>query len=371
MAKTERSPIVTVDGLHKSYTDRKRVVEAVKGVSFTIREGEFYTLLGPSGCGKTTTMRCVAGLEHTTRGAISVHGKLVSSAEKNVFVPPNKRDIGMVFQSYAIWPHMTVFQNVAFPLGAAGIRSGSKEMRDRVAEALAIVELDAYADRFATQLSGGQQQRLALARALVRRPALLLLDEPLSNLDARLRDTMRSELRSIQRRLGITTLYVTHDQTEALSMSSRIAVMQNGEIVQEATPRELYEAPSNAFVAEFLGVSNRIPCTVSEIDAASAYAVETSFGLVRLTSSAGVERGSKAVVAIRPEHLRLHRGTESMPNSFAARIASIAYFGEQSECQVEVSGVTLRVRVPSNTEFVRGDEVRLEMPIPACRLIAD
>jgi iron(III) transport system ATP-binding protein len=371
MASKDQNLIVTVDGLHKSYTDQKRAVAAVKGVSFAIREGEFYTLLGPSGCGKTTTMRCVAGLEHTTRGEISVHGKLVSSPEKNVFVPPNKRDIGMVFQSYAIWPHMTVFQNVAFPLSAAGIRSRSKEMRERVEEALALVELEGYADRFATQLSGGQQQRLALARALVRRPALLLLDEPLSNLDARLRDTMRSELRAIQRRLGITTLYVTHDQTEALSMSSRIAVMQDGAIVQEATPRELYEAPANAFVAEFLGVSNRIPCTVSETGAASAYAVETSFGLVHLMSSASAVTGSTGVVAIRPEHLRLHRGGQSTPNSFAARVASIAYFGEQSECQVDVNGVTLRVRVPSSTEFVRGDEVWLELPMPSCRLIAD
>ncbi|MGA2395110.1 MAG: ABC transporter ATP-binding protein, partial [Candidatus Lustribacter sp.] len=198
--------------MYKSYTDQKRVVPAVRGVSFTIREGEFYTLLGPSGCGKTTTMRCVAGLEHSTRGEIWLAGKLVSSPDKNVFVPPNKRDIGMVFQSYAIWPHMTVFQNVAFPLNVAGIKTGSKEMRERVDEALALVEMTEYVDRFATQLSGGQQQRLALARALVRRPTLLLLDEPLSNLDARLRDTMRTELRGIQRRLGITTLYVTHDQ---------------------------------------------------------------------------------------------------------------------------------------------------------------
>ena len=265
MVNSEQNLTVTVNGLHKSYIAQGRPVAAVRGVSFNIREGEFYTLLGPSGCGKTTTMRCIAGLEHSTQGEIYVQGKLVSSASKNVFVPPNKRDIGMVFQSYAIWPHMTVFQNVAFPLNVAGIKTNSKEMRDRVDEALALVELEGYGDRFATQLSGGQQQRLALARAIVRRPALLLLDEPLSNLDARLRDTMRTELRALQRRLGITTLYVTHDQTEALSMSSRIAVMENGEIVQEATPRELYGAPSNAFVAEFLGVSNSIPCTVSEI----------------------------------------------------------------------------------------------------------
>jgi iron(III) transport system ATP-binding protein len=370
VAEQEPNITVTVDGLYKSYTDQKRVVPAVRGVSFTIREGEFYTLLGPSGCGKTTTMRCVAGLEHSTRGEIWLAGKLVSSPDKNVFVPPNKRDIGMVFQSYAIWPHMTVFQNVAFPLNVAGIKTGSKEMRERVDEALALVEMTEYVDRFATQLSGGQQQRLALARALVRRPTLLLLDEPLSNLDARLRDTMRTELRGIQRRLGITTLYVTHDQTEALSMSTRIAVMEHGEIVQEATPRELYQAPANAFVAEFLGVSNRFTCTVAEIDAANACAVETSFGIVRLTGPAGMARGSKGVVTIRPEHLRLHRGGEGLTNAFPARVQSVSFFGEQSECHVDVNGVTLRARVPSDAEFVRGDDVWLEMPLVSCRLIA-
>jgi iron(III) transport system ATP-binding protein len=260
-----------------------------------------------------------------------------------------------------------VFQNVAFPLNVAGIRSGSKEMRERVEEALALVEMENYVDRFATQLSGGQQQRLALARALVRRPALLLLDEPLSNLDARLRDTMRTELRSLQRRLGITTLYVTHDQTEALSMSSRIAVMQDGQIVQEATPRELYRSPANAFVAEFLGVSNRIPCTVAEIGASDC-AVDTSFGRVRLTSP-GTSSGATGVVTIRPEHLRLHRSRAALPNAFAARIASISFFGEQSECHVEVNGATLRARVPSDTEFAGGDDVWLELPAPSCRLI--
>jgi iron(III) transport system ATP-binding protein len=369
MAVNESNVTVTVDGLYKSYTDQKRVVGAVRGVSFTIREGEFYTLLGPSGCGKTTTMRCIAGLEHTEQGEISIHGKLVSSPGKNVFVPPNKRDIGMVFQSYAIWPHMTVFQNVAFPLNVAGIRTGSKEMRVRVEEALLLVEMEDYVDRFATQLSGGQQQRLALARAIVRRPALLLLDEPLSNLDARLRDTMRTELRSLQRRLGITTLYVTHDQTEALSMSSRIAVMQDGQIVQEASPRELYRSPANAFVAEFLGVSNRIPCTVAETGAASDCAVDTSFGRVRLTSPGATSTGATGVVTIRPEHLRLHRSRAALPNAFAARIASISFFGEQSECHVEVNGATLRARVPSDTEFAGGDDVWLELPAPSCRLI--
>jgi len=371
MVSTEQNLTVTVDGLYKSYTAQGRLVEAVRGVSFNIREGEFYTLLGPSGCGKTTTMRCIAGLEHATLGEISIHGKLVSSPSKHLFVPPNKRDIGMVFQSYAIWPHMTVFQNVAFPLNVAGIKTNSKEMRQRVEEALALVEMEGYSDRFATQLSGGQQQRLALARALVRRPALLLLDEPLSNLDARLRDTMRTELRALQRRLGITTLYVTHDQTEALSMSSRIAVIEHGEIVQEATPRELYQKPANAFVAEFLGVSNSIPCTVAETGPNGVCTVETSFGRLEVTNASGATAGSTGTMTIRPEHLRLHRGGDARPNRFTAHIQSVSFFGEQSECRVEVNGLTFRARVPSDTELVRGDEVWLEFPVPSCRLIAD
>ena len=313
-------------------------------------------------------MRCIAGLEHHDHGEIRIHGKIVSSPDKRIFVPPNKRDIGMVFQSYAIWPHMTVFQNVAFPLKVAGIKTDSKEMRERVEEALALVEMEGFGNRFATQLSGGQQQRLALARALVRRPTLLLLDEPLSNLDARLRDVMRTELRALQRRLGITTLYVTHDQTEALSMSSRIAVMEKGKIVQEATPRELYTAPANAFIAEFLGVSNRIAGTVIEAGA-GACAVDTEFGRVHVKAPDGTAIGDRGVITIRPEHLRLHQGGEQMVNGFAAQIISVAFFGEQSECRVTVNGLTLRARVPSDTTLVRGDDVWLEMPVATCRFI--
>jgi len=362
---------VAVDDLHKSYPDRKGAIGAVNGVSFSIEEGEFYTLLGPSGCGKTTTMRCIAGLEHTNRGEIWIQGKLVSSSDHNLFVPPNKRDIGMVFQSYAIWPHMTVFQNVAFPLKITGIKVGSKEMNDRVEEALALVRLEGFGSRFATQLSGGQQQRLALARALVRRPALLLLDEPLSNLDARLRDHMRTELRAIQRRLGITTLYVTHDQTEALSMSSRIAVMEKGKIVQEATPRELYLAPANAFVAEFLGNSNLIDGTIKERDGDNGCLVEASFGYLRINAPVGVFSGAKVAITIRPEHVRIHRDSAAMQNGFAARVESVSFLGEQSECQVLVNETALRCRVASATSVVPGDEVWLEIPMEACTLIAD
>ncbi|HEV8019954.1 MAG TPA: ABC transporter ATP-binding protein [Candidatus Lustribacter sp.] len=360
---------LVVDDLHKSFSDRKATVGAVNGVSFSIQEGEFYTLLGPSGCGKTTTMRCIAGLERTNQGRISIAGREVS-APGGVFVPPNERDIGMVFQSYAIWPHMTVFQNVAFPLKVTGIRKGSKEMNDRVEEALALVQLEGLAGRFATQLSGGQQQRLALARALVRRPKLLLLDEPLSNLDARLRDRMRTELKSIQRRLGITTLYVTHDQTEALSMSDRIAVMEAGTIVQEATPLDLYLKPLNSFVAEFLGNSNLLEGRVNAVDREGGCEIDAGFGALSVSVPEGIEIGNRIVVTIRPEHIRLHVDRAAMPNGFAALVESVSFLGEQSECQVVANGVTLRCRVASSLKMQAGTEVWVELPADACNVIS-
>jgi iron(III) transport system ATP-binding protein len=361
---------VIVDDLRKTYPERRGGINAVDGVSFRVEDGEFYTLLGPSGCGKTTTMRCIAGLERTDGGDVWVGGRLVSSTARGVFVPPNERDIGMVFQSYAIWPHMTVFQNVAFPLKVAGIRKGSREMRERVEEALALVRLENLGDRLATQLSGGQQQRLALARALVRRPALLLLDEPLSNLDARLREHMRSELRAIQRRLGVTTIYVTHDQVEALAMSTRIAVMHDGKIVQEATPRELFLSPADAFVADFLGNSNVIDGTVRALGDDGAVVLATAFGEVRVAAPSGGAVGDRLFVTIRPEHVRIHRERPATVGAIAARVESFAFLGELSEAQLVAGAGSLRSRVLSSTTFRAGDEVWVELPADACALIA-
>ena len=226
-------------------------------------EGKLFTLLGPSGCGKTTTLRSIAGLEKPTAGEIEVGGRLVYSSAKGIFVAPNKRNFGMVFQSYAIWPHMNVFQNVAFPLEVR--RLPKKEIRERVMRVLHAVALDELVDRDATKLSGGQQQRLALARALVMEPQLLLLDEPLSNLDAKLRDRMRSELKRLQRDLSLTTVYVTHDQSEALALSHEIAVMNEGRVVQVGTPRQIYEQPADKFVADFVGTTNFIGGTVTAL----------------------------------------------------------------------------------------------------------
>src|SRR5438876_8807945 len=243
--------MLQVTMLRKTFTTERGGVRAVEDVSFTVEEGRFFTLLGPSGCGKTTTLRCVAGLERPEAGTIRLDDAVLSGPGR--FMPTYARDIGMVFQSYAIWPHMTVFDNVAFPLRVARTRPTLLEIRQRVSQALATVRLEGLQDRAATKLSGGQQQRLALARALVREPKLLLLDEPLSNLDAKLREQMRMELRQLQRTLRLTTLYVTHDQVEALAMSNVVAVMHQGRIMQTGAPREIYERPANRFVAEFIG----------------------------------------------------------------------------------------------------------------------
>src|SRR3989440_1345630 len=249
--------MLRVEGLFTEYPNEKgEIVRAAQDVTFTVPEGKLFTLLGPSGCGKTTTLRSIAGLEKPSAGEIEVGGRLVYSSDKRIFVAPNKRNFGMVFQSYAIWPHMNVFQNAAFPLEVR--RLAKKEVRERVMRVLHAVALDALVDRDATKLSGGQQQRLALARALVMEPQLLLLDEPLSNLDAKLRDRMRTELKRLQREFSLTTVYVTHDQSEALALSHEIAVMSEGRVVQVGTPRQIYEQPHNKFVADFVGTTNFI-----------------------------------------------------------------------------------------------------------------
>ena len=256
--------MLSVRSLFTEYPgERGTLVKAAQDVSFEVPEGKLFTLLGPSGCGKTTTLRSIAGLERPSAGEIEVAGKVMYSSAKGIFVAPNKRNFGMVFQSYAIWPHMNVFQNAAFPLEVRKLRK--KEIAEKVMRVLQAVALDHLVDREATKLSGGQQQRLALARALVMEPQLLLLDEPLSNLDAKLRDRMRIELKRLQRDLNLTTVYVTHDQSEALALSHEIAVMSEGRVIQVGTPRQIYETPANQLVAEFVGSTNFIGGTVTSV----------------------------------------------------------------------------------------------------------
>src|SRR5438105_1819175 len=250
-------PAVLVEDVSRYFGD----VAAVNRVNLKVERGEFVTLLGPSGCGKTTTLRMVAGLEQNSSGRISIGDRVVSDATAGFFVPPDHRQLGMVFQSYAIWPHMTVFNNVAYPLRIR--KRPAAEIKERVTAALRLVEMERYADRPAPALSGGQQQRVAIARALVFEPEVLLLDEPLSNLDARLRAQMGDEFRALQRRLRITTLYVTHDQEEAMALSDRVVIMQRGRILQVGAPETVYRRPASREVAAFFGTPNFIDATVT------------------------------------------------------------------------------------------------------------
>jgi iron(III) transport system ATP-binding protein len=364
--------VIEVKGLIKTFVDGANGrVQAVDRVSFAVEEGRFYTLLGPSGCGKTTTLRCIAGLEKPDQGEINVSGVKVFSSSSAAFVPAYKRAIGMVFQSYAIWPHLTVLENVAFPLRVSKERISNDEIRKRVGEALEQVEMGGLEERMATLLSGGQQQRLALARALVRRPQVLLLDEPLSNLDAKLRERMRVELRELQRRLRITTLYVTHDQLEALSMSNTIAVMSNGMIVQEGPPREIYLQPKTQFVAQFIGTTNQLSGRICRLEAEGAGLVKTTVGDIRCTVVSGLQPGSDAVVVVRPESVVLHREKPAHhTNMIEGKIAAAMFLGEYVECTVELGSFVFQTRQAHTFQGRRGETVWVELPPNECLALA-
>lgn len=348
-------------------------VFAVKNVSLSVQPGEMFTLLGPSGCGKSTTLRSIAGLEQPDSGRIAVDGTVLYSGGDGprINVPANQRGLGMVFQSYAIWPHMTVFENVAFPLRvmARSKRPGKREITERVERVLETMELRHYADRHATKLSGGQQQRLALARAIVIEPPLLLLDEPLSNLDAKLRESLRFELKRLQRELGITSIYVTHDQIEALSLSSTIAVMRAGEVVQLGKPREIYENPQNKFVAEFIGTSNFIEGNVASRHG-ERHVVETRDGRLELDSGAEVPNGTDVVVSIRPEavELSVERPSNS-PNVLHGNVTTRAFLGDAVDHMVAVGKHEIRVRCLPTISHPPGTEVFLHLPAAKLSLV--
>ncbi len=358
--------MIRVDNLFKTYSGS--TVPAVDGVSFTVEQGGFYTLLGPSGCGKTTILRCIAGLERLDSGTIQLGETIVVS--DRVFIPTNRRDIGMVFQSYAVWPHMTVFENVAFPLRVGKATLKKANLDEKVLGALELVGLKGFESRMATQLSGGQQQRLSVARALVREPDVLLLDEPLSNLDAKLRERMRRELLLIQRRVGITTLFVTHDQVEALSMSDRIAVMNGGRIIQEGTPREIYHAPANEFVAGFIGSTNLMEGRVGARAEGGLSTVDTPAGV--LSANVGdIAPGESVMVAIRPEDVIVHRGDRHaqapLPgqNVLTGSIEIGLFTGVSVEYHIHVEGQIIQARVSSRIDLQRGDATMVELPAEA------
>ena len=352
------SEALRVEGLEKHFGP----VAALTGVSFTIGAGEFVTLLGPSGCGKSTILRIVAGIEEPTRGAVTAGGEVVNDTSSGVMTPPDKRDLSMVFQSYAVWPHMTVAANVAFPLRYRKVPR--RQRAAMVADALRAVRMDGFADRYPHQLSGGQQQRVAIARSIVARPGLLLLDEPLSNLDARLREDMRIELKRLQLELGLTMLYVTHDQAEALAMSDRILVMDHGRVLQEGTPEEVYRGPESLAAARFLGVKNTFGGTLAGPETVEVLGRRLP---VRVVGRAAA--GDAVTVAIRPD------GFVRAPRAGAAdaidgQIRLTEFLGQAYDHEIDVDGATLIVRTAERLGD-RGDAVALGLAPQAAVAFAE
>jgi iron(III) transport system ATP-binding protein len=338
---------------------------AVDAVSLTVQPGEFVTLLGPSGCGKTTTLRMVAGLDRNDDGRIEIGGRVVSDAAGGVFVPPERRQLGMVFQSYAIWPHMTVFDNVAYPLRVR--RVPQPALRDKVMAALRLVEMEAYADRPAPKLSGGQQQRVAIARAMVFEPRLLLLDEPLSNLDAKLRTQMGEEFRALQHRLRITCLYVTHDQEEAMALSDRVVVMQRGRILQEASPETIYQRPASREVAAFFGAPNLLEgrvraCTPTDHDGLFRLGVEGDGWGGECHASDAFAPGAPVLVMVRPEDMVL-AGPETTPAAgqlaWRGEVADMIFRGARRSITVRSGTHRFNVDTPAMRAAAIGDQVSL------------
>ena len=340
----------------ESVTKRFGAVAAVRALTLEVRDREFVTLLGPSGCGKTTLLRLIAGFMAPDEGVIRVGPSTLSTPTR--VVPPERRDMGMVFQSYAVWPHKTVYRNVAFGLDVR--RVGRAESQARVARILTLVNLAGLEDRYPSQLSGGQQQRVALARSLVVEPGILLLDEPLSNLDAKLRERMRWELKELQRRTGITFVYVTHDQSEALALSDRIAVMHQGELVQLGTPREVYTRPATKTVADFMGLVNLLPGRVLRASGADSLVALGGGHAVALALRPGAAEGQAVEVAIRPESLRLlpYAPGGAAPDVVPAKVAEVTFLGNLIDCHVTLDdGTRVRVQVDAGQALEVGQRV--------------
>lgn len=371
-------------GVHKHFHTKDGSVHAVKGLTFDVPKGAFFTLLGPSGCGKTTTMRMLAGLERPDEGEIKIGDAVVYSAGRRIDVPPHKREISMVFQSYAIWPHMSVAENVAYPLKV--MKRPRDEVRERVSRVLDMVGLDGMESRPATRLSGGQQQRVALARALVPEPQVLLLDEPLSNLDAQLRAHMRTELKELQARIGVTTLYVTHDQEEALSLSDDLIVMNLGEIVQRGSPSDVYFRPRRKFAAEFIGTTNLITGTARGPLREGINSLETPLGPIQAYSSESIDRRSRAyLISLRPEAIALSedRSVADVPqatppskeaqlaNTLSGELRTVVFLGDSTDCRVQVGDTLLRVRGHAADPLAAGTRVRLQVPPHRCTILVD
>jgi iron(III) transport system ATP-binding protein len=349
-----RSKMITANSLKKRFTtDKGQIVDALNDVSFEVTEGEFYVLLGPSGSGKTTTLRAVAGLETPDTGFMQIGDQAVFSSDQSLNIAPEERPVSMVFQSYALWPHMNVQQNIEFPLRHGVRRVDAAEIARRVASVTNTLELTPYLKRPISQLSGGQQQRVALGRAMALEPSVLLMDEPLSNLDAKLRAQLRIEIKNLTKSLGITTLYVTHDQVEAMVMGDRIAVMNRGAIVEQGTPSELYKHPRSEFVANFLGDMNFFPCSLTP-DTSSTTTVDSAIGKFAVATQPDRPTVGAARIGVRPEDIHLGKVDQSV--QFSARVLQCYYLGEAFSCDLAIGEQKFAARLPNTSKITAGEE---------------
>lgn len=363
MAKVDPvRPMVSIRNLTKNFG----AISALSDINLDVARGEVLVLLGPSGCGKTTLLRCVAGLEHPTSGQIRVHDNEVFSSEKDLVVPPEKRNLSMVFQSYALWPHMSVTDNIAYPLKVSKVAKA--EIEERVKDILDVTRLEKFAEKFPGQLSGGQQQRVALARALVANDGLILFDEPLSNLDAKVREHLRDELTEMQQRFNFTSIYVTHDQVEAAALADRIAVMEVGKVAQLGTPLEIFNEPNTAYVADFVGCSNQV---TGKIAAASKgiLRVETAMGTFEgTTSDTALGVGDTAIVMFRPEHVRIDEALSAKSNSFNAKVDRSIFLGSHVENIMHVNGQRVAARSMQSGMIAAGTHVGISVDAKDLRI---
>ena len=358
---------IRIRNLTKNYYSEGKMIAALDHVDLTIPANRIFTLLGPSGCGKTTLLRCIVGLETPETGEINIGDEIIYSQEKNISVPTEKRGLGMVFQSYAIWPHMNVFDNVAYPLQTRNEPQG--EIVRKVKKTLHFVQLDGFENRPATKLSGGQQQRVALARALVAEPKVILFDEPLSNLDAKLREETRKELRSFLSALKITAVYVTHDRIEALSLSDTVAVMKNGSIVETGTPWEIYFDSNRQFVADFIGQANFIAGRIASIECPFMM-VASAIGDIACKKKINASPGTAVTVCIRPEFIRVLPGNPPEGrNIFRGMVESLVFVGEAYEGEIRVGETPLIFRIEPTTAVRKGEEISLYFDPALCTIL--
>ena len=366
MSRTEKEKkdnhyVIEVRDLVKKF----RHITAVDHVNLQVKTGELMTLLGPSGCGKTTLLRCITGHLKPDQGRIFIDGKDVSD------VPTHKRELGMVFQAFALFPHMTAYENAEFPLKIRGFPK--EDMRERVEEAIGMVRLKGWENHYPRQLSGGQQQRIGLARALVYRPKILLMDEPLSNLDAKLREQMRFEIKDLQAQLNITTVYVTHDQEEALALSNSIAIMNEGKIHQVGTPTEIYEEPRTKFVADFIGLANFIKGVLTGVDSSGRGVVSSEdVGELMVPSSQNLKKGGGLLVFIRPNDIQLLDLNDERveDNAFEGIIEKATYLGDKVDYRIRAgSDLEIRAQVGGMSKYTSGDRVKVHLPVDRCKAI--